>query len=35
MFAKFIGLADGAANYSNEELKKYLEILDFTVNINT
>ena len=35
VFARFFGLAEESVNFSIDELKKYLELLDFTVNINT
>ena len=33
IFARFLGLSEKNANYTIEELKKYLEVLDYSVNL--
>ena len=32
IFSRFLGLMEKNINYSNEELRKYLEVLDFCTN---
>lgn len=34
LFSRFLGLAEGALNFTTDELNKYIEVFDFVTNIS-